>query len=69
MKTDKKSDVVEVPRSLLVDILTTLKEDLEIEGSCDHSVGICVCKLVSIIQRIDMILNPVGYAEVNNELS
>ncbi len=33
-----------------------LKDDLEAQGGCDHSVGICVCGLIRLIEENEAVI-------------
>lgn len=43
----------DVPRSLLKAIVKYLREDL----GCDHSVGICMCSTIGLVEELQLALN------------
>lgn len=45
--------MVMVPVSLLKEARQNLEQDLVDNGVCDHSVNVCVCDLIRLIEDID----------------
>lgn len=53
----KMAKNVLIPKQLAEDILEELKETVNAEGRCDHSVGICICELINMTERLTNILD------------
>ena len=46
-------DLTDVPRTLIEAIIEYLSEDL----GCDHSVGICMCSTIAVVNELNLLLD------------
>lgn len=49
---------VKEARIIIEQSAPVIKDDIDAAGGCDHSVGICMCGVVSLYETIQEYLNP-----------
>ena len=61
------NNTVAISKDLLVQVKQELETTLIDIGGCDHSVGICVCDLIGLIEDVDRVLDPEKWKEIDKD--